>query len=392
MDEALSSGSDDERLMALACRLALRGKGKTRPNPLVGAVLVKDGGLIGTGYHKGPGLPHAEVIAIRNATERPEGSTLYVNLEPCAHFGRTPPCVDLILASSIRRVVIGTLDPNPKVNGKSMGMLRDHGVEVTCGVREAACRRLNEVFFKFIETSSPFVTLKAAVSLDGKIASWSGRSKWISCEASRKRVHRLRSEADAILVGIGTVLQDDPALTVRGVPGRAKPLRVVLDSRLRIPLEARVLGPEAPTLVATTEQAPAEKVRLLRDRGIGVEVFAPDRKGRVPLAALLSRLGQREVQHLLIEGGGEVHTAALEEKVADKLMLFVAPLLLGGREAPSFFSGQGADDPARAYAVREMRALKSDRDILLEGYLGPVPTRPIREAVSGCPGVRQAKP
>jgi len=365
----LRSASADDRFMGMACRLALRGKGKTRPNPLVGSVLVKDGRIIGKGYHRKPGTPHAEVIAIRNAQEDPRDSTLYVNLEPCAHFGRTPPCVDLILAKAIGRVVIGTKDPNPKVNGRSIRILQDAGIEVTCGVLEPVCRRLNEVFFKYIETGTPFVTLKAAMSLDGKIASYTGASKWISGEASRRRAHRFRAEVDAILVGIGTVLRDDPVLTVRGIRGASSPLRVVMDSLLRIPLDAKVLAPGARTLVATTDEAPPDKVSLLRQRGVEIEMFPAGPNGRVPLGSLLRRLAEREVQHLLIEGGSRIHTTALEEKQADKLMLFIAPLLLGGEGAPGFFGGRGFESPDQAHPVRDLSIRRSGPDILVEGYL-----------------------
>ncbi len=364
----MRSGSDDERYMRMACRLARRGEGKTRPNPMVGAVLVKRGRIIGTGYHRKSGSPHAEVLAIQKATEKPENSSLYVNLEPCAHYGQTPPCVDLILEKGIKRVVIGTRDPNPVVNGKSIRVLRKHGIEVTCGVLKEECSRLNEVFFKFMKTGRPFVTLKAALSLDGKIACHTGESKWISSAASRKKVHRLRGLVDAILVGIGTVQKDDPRLTVRGIPGAQNPLRVILDSRLQIPYTARVLKQEAPTLVATTNRAPKKKVERLREMGVVVERIPSDRKGRVSLTPLLEHLGERRIQHLLIEGGSGVYTSAWEERIVDKVLLFVAPLLLGGHDSPGIFGGRGLDDPKHGFAVNDLRIRRSDRDLLLEGY------------------------
>jgi diaminohydroxyphosphoribosylaminopyrimidine deaminase/5-amino-6-(5-phosphoribosylamino)uracil reductase len=359
----------DETFMNLACRLAIRGRGRTRPNPMVGAVLVRRGRVFGTGYHRSPGSPHAEVVAIERAEADPKGATLYVNLEPCAHHGRTPPCVDLILAKKIRRVVIGTKDTNPLVNGRSIATLRRRGVQVTCGILEDKCRRLNEAFFKFVETGKPFVILKAAMTLDGKIASSSGRSQWISCPASRKKVHRLRSRVDAILVGIGTVLEDDPRLTVRGIPDARNPCRVVMDSRLRIPLTARVLEPEAETLVATTHLAPKKKVAALAERGVAVETFAPNRAGRVPLGQLLRRLGKRGIQDVLVEGGSQLYTTALEAKEADKLVMFVAPLLLGGEEAPGLFGGKGFANPAKGLRVHSLRWKRSDRDLMLEAYL-----------------------
>ena len=365
----MGSVPNDEHFMKLACRLARRGEGRTKPNPMVGAVLVKNGRIIGTGYHKKSGSPHAEVIAIQNASEAFGETSLYVNLEPCAHHGQTPPCVDLILARKIPRVVIGTKDPNPKVNGKSIRILKNHGLHVECGVLEQECRRLNETFFKFMETGRPFVTLKAALSLDGKIACPNGESQWISCAASRKKVHRLRRLVDAILVGIGTVLQDDPRLTARDVPGDGNPLRVILDTGLNIPLNARVLQPDAPTLIATTSKAPREKILQLERMGIQVEIFSPDEKGRVSLGALIDNLGTRGIQHMLIEGGSRLFTTAWEEKAVDKFLLFIAPLLLGGTQAPGLFGGTGVSSPAEGISVKGLLLKRSDQDLLLEGYV-----------------------
>jgi diaminohydroxyphosphoribosylaminopyrimidine deaminase/5-amino-6-(5-phosphoribosylamino)uracil reductase len=358
----------DETFMNLACKLAARGRGKTTPNPMVGAVLVRRGKIFGTGYHKKAGSPHAEVVAIQGAGANPKGATLYVNLEPCSHHGRTPPCVDLILAKKIGRVVIGTKDTNPQVSGRSISILRRKGVQVTCGVLEEKCRRLNETFFKSVETGKPFVTLKAALTLDGKIASSSGRSQWISCPTSRRKVHRLRALVDGIVVGIGTVIQDDPRLTVRGIPGSRNPCRVVMDSRLRIPTTARVLKAGAETLVATTRRAPKNKIRELERMGVEVEVFSPDRRGRVPLGSLLRRLGKRGMQHVLLEGGSGLYTSAIEEDEVDKLLLFLAPLLLGGEEAPGLFGGTGFPSPAEGRMVQGLEWKRSGRDIVLEAY------------------------
>ncbi|MGW8320552.1 MAG: bifunctional diaminohydroxyphosphoribosylaminopyrimidine deaminase/5-amino-6-(5-phosphoribosylamino)uracil reductase RibD [Thermodesulfobacteriota bacterium] len=379
-EEALAE--KDEAFMDLACRLAARGRGHTKPNPMVGAVLVRRDKAFSTGYHRRPGTPHAEVVAIERAKEDVAGATLYVNLEPCAHHGRTPPCVDLILAKKIRRVVIGTKDTNPLVNGRSIAALRRKGVQVTYGVLEEKCRRLNETFFKHVETNKPFVTLKAALTLDGKIASSSGQSQWISCPASRQKVHKLRSIVDAILVGIETVLQDDPRLTVRGVRGAAKPCRVVLDSRLRVPMSARVLEGSAETLLATTDRAQRKKIRKLENKGIGVEVFRPDRSGRVPLGTLLRRLGERGMQHVLLEGGSGLYTTALKAGEVDKLLLFVAPLLLGGKDAPGLFDGIGFPSPKKGLPVQGLKWRRSDRDLMLEGYCsrpGPLGSGQIRK-------------
>jgi len=358
--------------MERACRLALRGLGTARPNPMVGAVLVKDGAVIGTGYHRRPGEPHAEVVAVSGSRIDPEGATLYVNLEPCCHFGRTPPCVDYILSKKIRRVVIGTVDPNPLVNGRSIERLRAEGVEVVCGVLEERCKRVNEVFLTYIRTKRPFVILKVAMSLDGKIASSSRLSRWISSETSRKAVHRLRAIVDAVMVGSGTVAADDPLLTVRQAKkAGGNPLRVVLDSRLSIPVTANVVrtAGEAGTLIATTDRAPTEKAEALKERGVEVLVFPADDEGRVPMGAVFTELGQRGIQSVLVEGGSRVFTDALQKGLADKLVVFVAPSLLGGRTAPGFFEGTGVGEPSEAIRIHGMEVRRSGPDILIQGYL-----------------------
>ena len=339
---------------------------------MVGAVLVKRGTIIGKGFHKRPGAPHAEVIALNGATTDPKGGSLYVNLEPCCHFGRTPPCVDLILAKGIARVVIGTKDTNPMVNGKSMRRLRQHGVRVDYGILEERCRRLNEVFLKYITTRTPFVILKAAITLDGRIASSSRTSQWISSEQSRKRVHRLRNLVDAIAVGIGTVLQDDPQLTARGIRGSSNPLRIVMDSMLRIPLTAQLVQgrKDARTLIATTPRAPTKKMKALTERGIEVEVFENDPDGRVPMDALFNYLGARGIQSVLVEGGSHIYTSALQQGLVDKLVLFLAPTLMGGRHAPGLFEGKGFSSPAESISLEGVEIQRSGRDILVQGYPG----------------------
>lgn len=355
--------------MDMACALARRGMGKASPNPMVGAVLARDGQVLATGWHRRPGTPHAEVIALRRAGPEAKGSTLFVNLEPCAHQGRTPPCVGQILEAGIRRVVIGTRDPNPRVNGRSIRLLRSRGVETTCDVRRDKCRQLNEAFFKSMETGKPLVTLKAALSLDGRIACHTGVSQWISCEASRRKAHRLRSRVDAILVGAGTVVEDDPRLTVRGIPGARNPLRVVIDSTLRSPPGRRVFLPDPPTLVATTTRAPAKRVERLRRKGLRVETFRPDRTGRVPFSGLLRWLGAQEIRHLLLEGGSGVYTTALEANEVDRCLLFIAPLLLGGTAAPGLVGGKGARRPELGHWLHRVRVSRSDQDLVVEGYL-----------------------
>jgi len=322
--------SQDEYFLQKALRLAERGKGWTSPNPMVGALVVKEGRIIGKGYHRRFGGNHAEVNAIEDAGQKAEGATLYVTLEPCCHYGKTPPCVERIIASGIKRVVIGTIDPNPMVNGRGVEILNQKGIKVVVGVLEQECRRLNRAYFKFITTGSPLVTLKFAQSLDGNIATKNGQSKWISNERSRKIAHQLRKEHDAVLVGLGTILTDDPQLTVRYVRGR-NPYRVILDSRLRIPLESRVVsdGFVDKTILVTTPKAPHNKVELLQDRGVKVWVVDSDQRGRVNLNSLLPKLGQMGVTSVLVEGGNEVLTAMMKANLADRVVIFIAPVLLG---------------------------------------------------------------
>ncbi|NPV03726.1 MAG: bifunctional diaminohydroxyphosphoribosylaminopyrimidine deaminase/5-amino-6-(5-phosphoribosylamino)uracil reductase RibD [Syntrophaceae bacterium] len=317
----------DEHYMKMALALARRGAPWACPNPLVGAVIVKDGRIIGKGYHRCCGENHAEINAIESATEPIRGSTVYVTLEPCSHHGKTPPCADRLVQEKPARVVIGTIDPNPVVSGRGIAMLKRHGIETRTGVLEEACRELNEVFFKFIRTRIPFVTLKFAQSLDGKIATATGHSRWISSEPSRVYAHRLRSLHDAILVGSGTIVKDDPELTCRLVKGR-DPLRVVVDSTLRIGPGARVLQDQqrAQTLIFTTSAHDRKKRSLLADRGIEVRVAG---RKRVDLAAVLEELGRREISSLLVEGGAGVLTSFIREGLADRLIVISAPKIFG---------------------------------------------------------------
>ncbi|HET6488736.1 MAG TPA: bifunctional diaminohydroxyphosphoribosylaminopyrimidine deaminase/5-amino-6-(5-phosphoribosylamino)uracil reductase RibD, partial [Syntrophales bacterium] len=317
----------DEHYMKMALNLAKRGAPWACPNPLVGAVIVRDGRIIGKGYHRRCGESHAEINAIENATESVRGSTLYINLEPCSHHGKTPPCVERLIKENPARVVIGTVDPNPLVSGRGIAALKRHGIETRTGVLADQCREINEVFFKYIRTRIPFVTLKFAQSIDGKIATATGHSRWISSEPSRVFAHRLRSFHEAILVGSGTVVKDDPELTCRLVRGR-DPLRVIVDSKLKIPLEARVLQDQdrARTLVFTTAGHNKKKMAALSDRGIEVKA-AGERK--VDLRAVLQELGRRQVSSLLVEGGAGVLTSFIREGLADRIIIISAPKIFG---------------------------------------------------------------
>jgi diaminohydroxyphosphoribosylaminopyrimidine deaminase/5-amino-6-(5-phosphoribosylamino)uracil reductase len=358
----------DEEYMKLALRLARRGSGKTSPNPMVGAVIVKGGRVIGRGYHHYFGSNHAEVNAIENASEDTSGSTMYVTLEPCCHYGKTPPCVDAIIRSNIGKVVIGTLDPFPEMRGKSLEVLSQHGIETKVGVLEAECLALNEMYFKYTTTGLPFVKVKIAQTLDGRIATITKSSRWISSPESRRLAHRLRARHDAILVGVGNVLTDNPELTTRLVRGR-NPTRIILDSRLRIPLGSKVLANQeaARTLVAATPAADKEKAVALRRMGIEVLMVPPDAQGRVDLNKLLKALAQRQISSVLVEGGAETITSFLRQNLVDKLVVFIAPKLMGkGIEAVGELNIKEVD---KALKLRFDRVYRSGEDIVIEARL-----------------------
>jgi diaminohydroxyphosphoribosylaminopyrimidine deaminase/5-amino-6-(5-phosphoribosylamino)uracil reductase len=357
--------------MKQALRLAARGAGWVSPNPMVGAVVVKDGQVVGRGYHRRAGLPHAEVEALRAAGEAARGADLYVTLEPCNHQGRTPPCTQAILEAGVGRVIIATRDPNPRVTGRGVEFLTDRDVQVSVGLLAAEARRLNEAWFHWVDTGRPWVVAKAACSLDGKIATVAGESQWLTGEAARALGHRLRHQVDAIVVGIGTVLADDPQLTTRlpRGPGR-DPIRIVLDSRLRLPLTSRLLHLDsaAPTWVAYTSQAPAANRHALE--GLGVEVLVlPPEDGRVPLPALLDLLGNRQVQSLLVEGGAATLGAFFDQGLVNQFYFFYAPKILGGRTAPGMVGGQGIPHLGEAHIARNLSIRRLGPDLLVSGYL-----------------------
>jgi len=347
--------------------LAQKGEGYTRPNPLVGAVLVKDGEILAEAYHERFGGPHAETLALARAGEKAEGAELYVNLEPCVDFPgkKTPSCADAIIRAGIKKVVIATRDPNPQVCGRGVAKLREAGIEVVEGVLAHEAQRLNEVFFHWITKGTPFVVLKLAMSLDGKIASRTKNSRWITGPEARKIVHQLRRRYAAVLVGANTVILDDPELTVREVPG-PQPLRIVLDTHGRVPLSARVFSGEAKTLVATVDMPPEKEEAL---RGKGVEVLRlPERDGHPDLQRLLAALGARGVDSLLVEGGGEVAWSFLSQGLVNKIVFFYAPLILGGRDAVPAVAGTGFPDPAQGLRVQELSVEWVGQDLMVVGY------------------------
>lgn len=361
----------DAKWMRRALDLATRARGRTSPNPMVGAVLVKDGEVVGEGFHAYAGSDHAEVVALNEAEEAAGGATLYVGLEPCCHHGRTPPCVERILDAGVRRVVAACEDPNPAVRGKGIAALRGAGVPVDVGVLAEEATRLNEAFFTHIRTGRPFVILKAAASLDGKIATRTGESRWITGEAARHRVHQLRNEVDAVLVGIGTVLRDDPLLTTRlGITDQRDPARVVVDNLARLPLRAKVVNraSTAPTLLAVSQTAPRARLEALEREGIQVIVVGGSPR-RVALDQLMDALGKLGFLSVMIEGGAEINASALREGVVDKVLLFLAPILIGGKSAPTAVGGEGIESLGLATRLRDVRIERFDDDLLVEGYI-----------------------
>ena len=364
MDEQRSL---DESYMREALRLAANARGRTSPNPMVGAVIVRGGVIVGSGWHRAAGEPHAEIHALRMAGALAHGATLYVTLEPCSHHGRTGPCAEAVIAAGIARVVTALSDPNPAVAGGGIERLRAAGIAVVTGVCAEEARRQNEVFLKWVVTKRPFVTLKTAMTLDGKTASRTGASQWITGAAARARVHEWRDEHDAILVGIGTVLADDPRLTVRRTDRAGKnPVRVVLDSMARTPHDAKLLTDGAArTIIAVTERADPKRTLLLRACGAEVVTCGED---AVDLPQLLGILGAQELTSVLVEGGGAVHWSFLSAGLADKMRVFIAPLLMGGTDAPTAVGGMGFDSPQAALRLRDMTVEQIGADILVTGY------------------------
>ncbi len=383
-----------EFYMRRALELAEQGAGYTSPNPMVGCVIVKDGRIISEGYHEKYGEYHAERNALTRCKEDPAGADLYVTLEPCCHYGKTPPCTEIIVEKKIGRVFVGSTDSNPLVAGKGIQILRDAGIKVETGILEAECRKLNEVFYHFIETKLPFVVMKYAMSLDGKIACTTGDSKWVTGEAARAHVHELRRRYSAIMVGIGTVLADDPMLNCR-IPGKARanpeernadasasdqrpasainPTRIVCDSSIRIPADCRLVrtAREIPTIVACSHSAYVsdrrqKKIQSLEDAGIR---FIPTSGSHgVNLKELLTELGRQNIDSILLEGGGTLNSSALDERIVNKVYAYISGKLIGGRDAPTPVSGMGADRMAEAVSLKSMDIRTIGEDLCVTGY------------------------
>jgi diaminohydroxyphosphoribosylaminopyrimidine deaminase/5-amino-6-(5-phosphoribosylamino)uracil reductase len=359
---------EDEIFMEKALMLARRGLGKTSPNPMVGAMVVKGRKILGKGYHRRYGGAHAEVNALRNAKANVKGASMYVTLEPCCHHGWTPPCVDALMEAGIGRVVIGTPDPNPRVNGKGIQDLLNNGIPVKVGVLEERCRELNEAYFKYVQTGIPFITLKFAQSLDGRIATKTGNSRWISSPGTLRLAHKLRSTHDGVLVGVGTVLVDDPSLTVRLVKGR-NPQRIIVDGRLRIPLTAKILHDEGvnKTSIVATEGANRKKAQSLKNLGVEILWAPKNRWGEIDMEDLLGTLGRMGITSVLVEGGATVITSFLRERLADKVVIIMAPKLIG--EGIEAVGNLEIRDIHEALQISRMKTRRLGDDIVIEGYL-----------------------
>lgn len=356
--------------MREALRQARKGLGLTSPNPAVGAVIVKDGVKISAGYHKKAGFPHAEIEALKKLGGNAHGCTIYVTLEPCNHYGRTPPCTEAILASGITRVVVGAKDPNPGVPGRGSQFLKEHGIEVTLGVLEEECRTLNEAFNKYITARRPFLIAKSAITLDGWTGTSTGQSRWITNEKSRQFVHRLRAQADAVLVGVGTVLADNPRLTVRLRHSTKKqPMRIIVDTHLRTPLDARVLDriSNSQTLIAIGPDVSREVLERHEKSGSTV-VVCPVDQGRIDLTALMDILAAREITSILVEGGSSIIGSVLRKALVDKYYIFMAPKILGGGNGIPMAAGIGPKSMDGCIGLRDMQVRRFDDDIMIVGY------------------------
>lgn len=361
---------NDNEYMRLALQLAAKGCGWTSPNPMVGAVIVKNGTIIGQGWHEKYGGPHAERNALASCTESPQDAEMYVTLEPCCHHGRQPPCTDAILSAGIRRIIVGSGDPNPLVSGRGIQILREHGVEVTEHVMQEACDRLNEIFFHYIRTRQPFVIMKYAMTMDGKIAAYTGASKWITGEAARDHVHKQRHRCTAIMTGSGTVLSDDPLLTCR-INGGRNPIRIICDTRLRIPLTAQVVttAGQIPTILAT---CCTDTQKLIPYEESGCRILSVNEKdGHVDLRQLMDKLGQEQIDSILLEGGGTLNWAALECGIVQKIQAYIAPKLLGGKDARTPIEGTGVPRPFDAFYLKIGQVTQLGEDYLIESEVKP---------------------
>lgn len=359
--------SYDEKYMRLAMQLAGNAIGRTSPNPLVGAVIVKGNRVVGCGWHRKAGTPHAEVHALNQAGELAQGADVYVTLEPCAHYGKTPPCAKALVEAKVKNVYGGLLDVNPKVAGKGFKILEDAGIHVEYGFLQDELRKQNEVFFKWIEHKKPFIVLKAAMTLDGKIATATGQSKWITNETSRAYGYKLRDIYDGIMVGINTVIEDNPMLTAR-VDGGKNPIRIVVDSSLKIDINANVVQDKsAKTIIATTDKANKDKILKLQAQDVDVIVVDKDENDKVDIEKLLDILGQQNICSILVEGGATLSGSFVAKKLVDKVYFFIAPKIIGGKEAKTPVAGTGILNLQEALALKDIQIEKLEEDVLIIG-------------------------
>jgi diaminohydroxyphosphoribosylaminopyrimidine deaminase/5-amino-6-(5-phosphoribosylamino)uracil reductase len=359
---------DHEYFMRLAMKLALKAKGMTFPNPLVGALVVKNNRIVGRGYHKQAGLAHAEVIALGQAGRKAEGATLYATLEPCAHFGRTPPCVEAIVKHKVRKVIVGMIDPNPLNNGRGISFLKQQGIKVEVGVLEQRLRRLNESFIKYITKRMPFVTVKVAQSLDGKIATRTGDSRWITQDKARVYAHRIRQHYDGIMVGVNTVLRDNPKLDAWFA--KHQPTKIIVDSQLSTPQNANIFLRSGKVIIATIPTKlgqETENRKILSQKAKVLEVKEKD--GQINLKDMLKKLASLEITNILVEGGGTLHGSLFDEGLVDKVLWFISPKILGGKDAISSVMGRGVSRIEKAIKLKEVRIRRIGEDLLIEGYI-----------------------
>lgn len=355
----------DRQYMKMALELAQKGMGFTAPNPMVGAVIVKNGRIIGQGYHRKYGELHAEREALAVCTEEPKGASIYVTLEPCCHYGKQPPCVNAILEAGIRRVIIGSSDPNPLVAGKGIRILKDHGIEVTENILKEECDKLNEAFFYYIQNKKPYVVMKYAMTMDGKIAAYTGESKWVTGEAARIHVQEQRLKYTGIMVGVGTMLADDPMLTCR-LENSRNPVRIICDSHLRTPLTSKIVrtAETIPTILASSSKD-QQKIKNYEELGCQV-LYVPEKNGHIDLNRLMELLGAAKIDSILLEGGGSLNWSALESGIVQKVQTYIAPKLFGGEEAKTPVEGKGFPDPASAVLLKNSEIIRLGDDFLIE--------------------------
>ena len=355
----------DEYYMGLALRLALKAKGKTSPNPLVGAVVVKDKRIIGNGYHAKAGLAHAEIIALDEAGKKAKGATLYVTLEPCAHTGRTPPCINRIIQSGIKEVVIGMIDPNPLNNGKGVLLLRQNNIKVKLGILSEQIKKINNVYIKYITTGIPFVTVKVAESLDGRIATFTGDSKWITSDKSRIFAHKIRKDYDAIMVGVNTVLRDNPRLNA--VAAQKQLIKIIIDGNLSTPENANVFSGGAKVIIITLPSRPGQETENRKNLVAKATILeVKEKDGQINLRDALKKLARLEISNIIVEGGGTLIGSLFDEGLVDKILFFISPKIIGGKDAVSSVMGKGVKRADRAIKLNQVKIRRFAEDLLIE--------------------------